>query len=86
MEGGKALQCFHDLSRAIRGPDLDKDMDMIGLDSQCENGPAFLLALLLNELLATLFELARENGLPSFWAPDEMIDDQVNTMLISLVL
>src|SRR5215831_1032347 len=86
MKGGEALQFLHDLRRAIGGPDPQKDMDVIGLDRQGENVPAFLLALLTNELPAAFFERAYKNGFTPFRAPDEMVDDQVNPVLISLVL
>jgi hypothetical protein len=59
---------------------------MIWLDSHCEHCPSLLLALGFEKLLATLFELTGENGLSSLWAPDEMVDHQVDSVLISCIL
>jgi hypothetical protein len=47
---------------------------------------AFFLTLLGNELLTAFFESPGKNGLTSFGAPDEMVDNQVDAVLISLVL
>lgn len=61
-------------------------MDMIRLDCQCENGPALLFALDLEKFLTAIFELTSENGLSSLRAPDEMVDNQVDPVFVSLVL
>lgn len=59
---------------------------MIGLDRELNDVPTFLGALLLNELDKSIFELACENRLATFGAPDEMIDEQVYPVLIALVV
>ncbi|GLV54636.1 hypothetical protein KDH_14830 [Dictyobacter sp. S3.2.2.5] len=59
---------------------------MVWLDSQRENGPPFLFTLLLNELLTPLCNVSSQNGFPSPWTPDEMINNEMNVMLISLIL
>src|SRR5260370_13277286 len=85
MEGGKALQFLHHLGNTIGRPHPHKQVQVIGLESESENVPLFLLTLLLNELLTAFFELAHENRLASFWAPDEMAHNEVDTVFISLV-
>ena len=49
----------------------------------CSN--PFFLTLLGNELLTTIFERTRKNGLTSFGAPGETVPKQVDAVLISLV-
>ncbi len=61
-------------------------MDMIRLDSQCKNAPSLLFARCFNELLTAILELSSKNGLSSLGTPDEMIDDQMDAMFISLGL
>jgi len=61
-------------------------MEMIRLDSQCKNCPSLLFALFFNEFLTAILELSYKNGLSSLGTPDEMIDDQMDAMFISLVL
>src|SRR3981081_1276381 len=61
-------------------------MDMIRLESQCKKCPSLLFALFCNEFLTAILELAYKNGLSSLGTPDEMIDDQMDAMFISLVL
>lgn len=61
-------------------------MDMIRLNSQGKQDPSLLFAFLFNELLATLFDLADQNGFTTAWAPDQVIDNQMNPVLITLIL
>ena len=60
-------------------------MDMIGLDSQRKNEPALFLTLSLDNLLATFFEIANKNSFAQPWTPDETINNQMYSLLISLV-
>ena len=59
---------------------------MIWLNGKAQNLPAFLLTSLLNEMLTALFDLAHQHWFASSRTPYEMIDNQVNMVLISLVL
>jgi hypothetical protein len=61
-------------------------MDMIWLDCQRKNHPSLLFAFYLDKLLTAILELAYKNRLPSLGTPDEMIDNEVYSVLIPLVL
>ena len=63
-----------------------KEIEMIRVDSQRENGPSLLFAFDVDEFLTTIVELARENGLSSLGTPDEMVHNEVYSVLISLIL
>ena len=56
------------------------------LDSSPKEIPSFLGTLLFDQLDEPIFEHTCKNGLASLRTPDEMIDDQVNPMLISLIV
>ena len=60
-------------------------MDMLRLDSQRENVPSFLLALCFKKLLTALLEFSYKNRLPSFGTPDQMIDNEVDSVFIPLI-
>ena len=60
-------------------------MDMLGLDSQRENVPSFLLALCFKKLLTAVLEFSYKNRLPSFGTPDEMIDNEMDSVFIPLI-
>jgi len=60
-------------------------MDVIGLNRQRDHMPSLCLALLFQQLLAAFFHVANKNGFTSLGAPDEMIQDQMDTVFISLV-
>src|SRR6266567_8140895 len=60
-------------------------MEMIWLNSKGENGPSLLFALCFKKFLATVFEFADKNGLSSLGTPDKMIDNEVYSVLISLI-
>src|SRR5215469_13102324 len=85
MKGGNSLQFLDDLCCTIARKYTHKHMDVIGLNRQGKNGPALLFALCLNQLLTTLFDLANQDRLTPTWTPDQMVDDQMHAMLISLV-
>jgi hypothetical protein len=61
-------------------------MEMIRVDRQREKCPSLLFAFYVDEVLTTIFELARENGLSSLGTPDEMVHNEVYSVLISLIL
>ncbi len=58
---------------------------MVWLDSKRENIPAFLVALGKKKLLATILQFANQDGLSPLGTPDEMIDNEMDSVLISLV-
>jgi hypothetical protein len=60
-------------------------VDVIGLDSQRQKEPALFLALVLNEVLTAFFDLANKDRLAPTRTPDEMIHNQVHSMLIALI-
>ena len=60
-------------------------MDMLRLDSQRENVPSFLLALCFNKLLTAVLEFSYKKRLPSFGTPDEMIDNEMDSVFIPLL-
>jgi len=60
-------------------------MDMVRLNSQREDVPSFLLAFCFKKLLTPISQVPYKNGLPSFGTPDEMIDNEMDSMLIPLV-
>jgi len=61
-------------------------MDVIGLNRQLDHIPSLRMALLFQQLLTAFFDFANKNGFTPFGAPDEMIQDQMYTVFISLVL
>jgi len=61
-------------------------MGMIWLDCQGKNHPSLLFAFYLDKLLRAIPELAYKKRLPSLRTPDEMIDNEVYSVLIPLVL
>ncbi len=61
-------------------------MKVIWLKSQGEHRPPFCFALLPNEMLTACFHLVHEDRLATPWTPDQVIDDEMHTVLIALVL
>ncbi len=55
-------------------------MDMLRLDRKPENVPSFLLALCFKKLLTAVLEFSYKNRLPSFGTPDEMIDNEMDSV------
>jgi len=51
MEGGKALQFLHHFGSTIGGPYPHKEVQVIGLNCQCENISPLFLALLAKKVL-----------------------------------
>ncbi len=61
-------------------------MDVIGLNGKGKNNPSFFLALFFNDLPGSSRDITRKYWLAAAWTPDEMIDDEMYTVLITLVL
>ncbi len=55
------------------------------MDSERETIPSFLVALGLKKLQATILQFANQDGLSSLGTPDEMRDNEMDSVLISLV-
>ncbi len=86
IAGCDALDLLHHQRGAIRGPHPYKEMNVIGLNRQRKDRPPLFFALLFNDLPGTLGDLTRQHWLAAAWTPDEMIDDEMHTVLITLVL
>jgi hypothetical protein len=86
VEGAKALQFLDNLSRTIGRPYSYKQVQVVGLNSQLKDIPSFLSTLLLDQLCETILERACKNGLASFGTPDEMTDNEMDPVLISLIV
>jgi hypothetical protein len=84
-EGGLSLQFLDHLCCTIGGPDAYKKLDKVRLDSQPENIPAFLFAFGLKKFLTAVLEFPHQNGLSSLGTPDEMRDNEMDSLLIPLV-
>ena len=74
------------LCRRVGRPDTHEEMDMIGLNRQLQNRPTLLSTLLLDEGLAILGDSATEHGFPSLGTPDQVVDDKVDAVFISLII
>src|SRR6266487_3709383 len=62
-----------------------EQMHMIRLNRQLEQLPGMLFNDLLDDLLQTVVNRPNQNLAPSFWAPDEVIDHQMDTMAFMLI-
>ncbi len=60
-------------------------MDILRLDSQRENVPSFLFTLCFNKLLTAVLEFSYKNRFASFGTPDEMIDNEMDSVFIPLI-
>ena len=70
----------------VRRPDTHKEMDMIGLYCQFQYLPTLLSTLLLDEGLAVLSDTAPKHGFPALGTPDQVVDDKVDAVFISLII
>jgi hypothetical protein len=61
-------------------------MDMIGLDRQLQYLPTLLRTLLLNKGLAVFGDTAPKHSLTALGTPDQVVDDKVDAVFISLVI
>jgi len=57
----------------------------IGIDRQFQDLPSFLAALALDKTTTVLGYVAFQNRLTSLGSPDQIIDNQMHSVLISLV-
>ncbi len=57
-------------------------MDMIGLNSQFDDAPSILVNNLSNDLFQTIMNWPYQNFSASFGTPDDLVDDQVNSVLL----
>src|SRR5712692_4035647 len=60
-------------------------MDMVWLDSERENVPSFLFTLCFKKLLTAVLEFSYKNRLPPLGTPDEMIDNEMDSVFIPLI-
>ena len=60
-------------------------MNVVGLDVQLLDSPTALLAFLLNQIAAVPGNISHQNGFSAFGGPDQMIEDQVDAVFISLI-
>src|SRR5258707_11424810 len=86
MKGRDALALLHHLRRAIAGPHPHEQVDVVWLDRQRQNLPTLFRALALDQVAAGCGHWPHQHWLAAARAPDEVIDDQVDAMLIPLVL
>jgi len=86
MDGRKPLALLDDLGGRRDRPGPDEQVDVVRLHGQFQDRPALLLALALDQLAAFLGHVADKDRLASFRAPDEVVDDQMDPMLVALVL
>ena len=59
---------------------------MIGLNGKFQNLPPSFSALLLDKSAALGGDVATQDGFTSLRAPDEMVDDEVNAVFVSLIV
>ena len=78
-----ALQNLHNLSRRISRRSRKKYMNMVFFDPHHINLKFIFLRYLSKQLPYPLLQLLRQNLLPIFWNPNEMILDIINRMLCS---
>src|SRR5215831_10304697 len=86
MERGNAFALLDHLSGAIAGPDPHNQVEVIGLDSERQYLPALLSTLALQQLTTPRRDWPNEYRLPAARTPDEVIDDEMDAVFISLVL
>jgi hypothetical protein len=82
---GHPLDFLEYIGRGILGPDPDEEVDVIGLDGQFLDVPTLLRTLGLDELAAVLGHLAHQDRLSPLGTPDEVVDDEMNPVLITLI-
>jgi len=61
-------------------------MHMIGLDSQFYHLPTLFTCYFVDDLFQSLQDLPIQHVSPSLGAPDHMIDDEVNTVTVVLIV
>src|SRR2546426_6689238 len=82
----EALALLDHIGGRVRRPDTHKEMDMIGLYRQLQHLPTLLSTLLLDEGLAVCGDTAPKHGFPALGTPDQVVDDKMDAVFISLVI
>lgn len=82
---GEPLAFLDNIRRAVGGPYADKQVDVVGLDGEAKNLPALLSAFLPDEGVALAAHGVDEHGLAALGAPDEVVDNEVDAVLVALV-
>ena len=86
MMGCESFALFDHIGGRVGRPDTHKEMAMIGLNRQFQNLPALLSTLLLDEGLAVFGDTAPKHGFAALGTPDQVVDDKVDAVFISLVI
>ena len=68
------------------GQTRKKEMDMIGLNRQFNNCPPLLSRFPLDEGLTVVGDTPPKHGLAAFGTPDQVVDDKVDAVFISLII
>jgi hypothetical protein len=82
----ESFALFDHIGGRVGRPDTHKEMDMIGLNRQFQNLPALLSTLLLDEGLAVFGDTAPKHGFAALGTPEQVVDDKVDAVFISLVI
>jgi hypothetical protein len=85
-ERGNALARLHHIGGTLGGRDTDNEVNMVWLDSKGQDIPPTLTTLLLNQDTAPLTDWSYQHRPASSWAPDEVVDDKVDSVFIMAVL
>jgi hypothetical protein len=85
VKRSNALTFFDDFCRRVFWKSLNKQMNMIGLNGKFLYLPAALFTFILYESTAIICYITNQNRLSALGCPDQMIDDQVYPVFISLI-
>jgi hypothetical protein len=85
-EGGDAFALLHHLGGAVARPHPHKQVDVVRLVRQRQDSPACSAHLPSIDSRQRAATGLTKTDLRRLGAPDEVVDDQVDTMLVSLVL
>ena len=80
----ESLTFLHHGCGGITGPQAHQEVDMIGLNGKFHNLPPSFSTLLLDKSAALGGDVATQDGFPSLRAPDEMVDNEVHAVFVSL--
>src|SRR5262245_45345966 len=83
--GCKPFAFFDHFGGRVGGPYADKEVYMVWLNRQFQDVPTFLSTLLLDKVLTVLGDTATKDGFAPLWAPDEVVNDKVDTVFISVI-
>jgi hypothetical protein len=82
---GDSLDRLEYIGRGVLGPDPDEQVDVIGLNGKLLDVPTQLRTLGLDEPATVLGHVPHQDGLPPLGTPDEVADDEVESVVIALV-